>query len=705
MTSSSTNMNILGDYIIKHTIGKGTFSKVKLGIHKTTHMKVAIKILEKCKIEEKEDLERIIREMEIITTLNHKNVIKVIDMCETQDHFLIIMEYCDGGELFDHIVNKQRLSENESAFFLYQIINGVEYIHSKGIVHRDLKPENLLLDNNKHLKIIDFGLSNFFDGEEYLSTPCGSPCYASPEMVGGNDYNGFYIDVWSIGIIIFAMVCGYLPFEDKDNDVLFDKILACKLEYPRHVGKVVKDLMKRILVTDPQKRIKLKEIKQHEFYQLGKRLYLKKFGTVIDDKYSNSSNNECSRSSNNNNSSSGDNNKHSRSNSIDKSKTITREKPEQKPSSLLKITKRIQSPNKLAVTSMNPVTTIGNTTLMNNNLFRDYFENSKKNNKQHNIHPTMYNNTNNTNNKIYIINNNNKLTTQTPNQTINHPSYTQANTSSAINSDILEYKSKRISFRNNNNVVAINKTKQNHNNNYTTINNPFKLTLNTQHDEQQPNVVLLPKPINKKHQPYQIRNFTLAKGKDVHSTNYNDVNNGKSPHVSFVSNFNLYQERMKSTRHPVIVNNGVDKGRLPVIRIVDSKSKSKRRNEDGNIGGNKVVRLKTDVNITIRNDEKEKERAYTNSVERKAVFMHKKIKTLRLNELFRASGRNNNKVNIINTMNNINVKYNTKNIKARQLTQQQDTSYKHHHYYNNNSNTTYNNNNNNMKIMTYKNFL
>ena len=266
----------LGDYIIKKTIGKGTFSKVKLGVHKETKQKVAIKILEKSAIVEKDDLERIIREMTILNQIDHINVIKVYDIYESEDNYLIIMEYCEGGELFNYIVKNQKLSEEETSFFFYQIINGVEYLHSKNIVHRDLKPENLLLCEGNILKIIDFGLSNFYNGN-YLSTPCGSPCYASPEMVSGNKYNGFNIDIWAIGIILFAMLCGYLPFEDDDNDILFQKILECKLHYPSHLSPLAKDIMKKILVTNPEKRIKIPQIKKHKFYLMGKKLYNKKF--------------------------------------------------------------------------------------------------------------------------------------------------------------------------------------------------------------------------------------------------------------------------------------------------------------------------------------------------------------------------------------------------------------------------------------------
>jgi serine/threonine protein kinase len=282
LNNSSKKKDILiGDYILKHTIGKGTFSRVKLCINKNTGEKVAIKILDKKKIVEKADLERILREMKMLSELDNEHIIKVSQIYENDSHYLIIMEYCEGGELFNYIVEKQRLSENESAYFYYQIIQGVEYIHSQGIAHRDLKPENLLLDKNKKIKIIDFGLSNYFDGIQKLETHCGSPCYASPEMVGGNKYNGFFIDIWATGIILFAMLCGYLPFEDDNNDVLFKQILGGKIEYPSHLSEVSKDLLKKIIETNPEKRIKIEEIKKHPFYLMGKKIYEKKFTKKI----------------------------------------------------------------------------------------------------------------------------------------------------------------------------------------------------------------------------------------------------------------------------------------------------------------------------------------------------------------------------------------------------------------------------------------
>ena len=269
----------IGNYLIKKTLGQGTFGKVKLGVYLPTEEKVAIKILEKDRIIEKDDEIRVKREFDMLALFNHPNVILVAEIFESTDSFYSVMEYCEGGELFNYIVKNRRLSDEESAFFFYQLINGLEYIHSLGIVHRDLKPENLLLTNEHLLKIIDFGLSNYFekDQKELLSTPCGSPCYASPEMVGGKKYNGFKIDIWSSGIILYAMLCGYLPFEDKDNDILFEKILECKFYFPKYISKNAKDLMEKILVTDPDKRISIAEIKNHPFYLKGKDFFEQEF--------------------------------------------------------------------------------------------------------------------------------------------------------------------------------------------------------------------------------------------------------------------------------------------------------------------------------------------------------------------------------------------------------------------------------------------
>ncbi len=145
------------------------------------------------------------------------------------------MEFASGGELFEYIVKRQRVSEVPSAKFFQQIISGIEYLHKVNVVHRDLKPENLLLDHNNNIKIVDFGLSNTYKTGCKLKTACGSPCYAAPEMIAGKKYTGLRVDIWSCGVIMYALLCGYLPFEDKNTKVLYKKILAGDFKIPRIV--------------------------------------------------------------------------------------------------------------------------------------------------------------------------------------------------------------------------------------------------------------------------------------------------------------------------------------------------------------------------------------------------------------------------------------------------------------------------------------
>jgi 5'-AMP-activated protein kinase catalytic alpha subunit len=178
------------------------------------------------------------------------------------------MEYVNGGELFDYICLKQKLTELEACKFFQEIISGIEYLHKQGIVHRDLKPENLLLNSKKDLKIVDFGLSNIYKKGELLKTPCGSPCYAAPEMILGKQYNGLYVDIWSAGIILYAMVFGSLPFDDPSTDVLYKLITAGKFHLPSGASDRFKDFIKKVLTTDPNRRIGLDAIKAHPWFNL-----------------------------------------------------------------------------------------------------------------------------------------------------------------------------------------------------------------------------------------------------------------------------------------------------------------------------------------------------------------------------------------------------------------------------------------------------
>merc|ERR1719491_2263193 len=177
------------------------------------------------------------------------------------------MEYACGGELFDYIVQNSKAQEPEACRFFQQIIAGVEKVHAMRVVHRDLKPENLLLDDRKDIKIVDFGLSNTHKEGQLLQTACGSPCYAAPEMIAGQRYVPSMVDVWSCGVILFALVCGYLPFEDQNHAELYKKILNAEYEIPNSVSKEVADLISGMLTTDPTRRMNLNDIRQHPWYK------------------------------------------------------------------------------------------------------------------------------------------------------------------------------------------------------------------------------------------------------------------------------------------------------------------------------------------------------------------------------------------------------------------------------------------------------
>ena len=265
------NKKSICDFSLEDQLGEGTFGYVRLGINKQTNEKVAIKILEKKKILEYEDKVRIEREIKILKSLRHPNIVHLYSVVQTKESLYIIMEYAKGIELFEYIGKKKRIEEKIACHIYQQIISGLEYLHKNNIVHRDIKPENLIIDRKtKDLKIVDFGLSNIFNTEKtkLLQSSCGSPSYAAPEMLQGKKYKPQLVDIWSSGIVLYAMICGYLPFEDDNNDLLYRKICIGKYTIPDFVSNDCKDLLRKILVTDPSKRITIKQIKNHPWFQL-----------------------------------------------------------------------------------------------------------------------------------------------------------------------------------------------------------------------------------------------------------------------------------------------------------------------------------------------------------------------------------------------------------------------------------------------------
>ncbi|XP_070683588.1 maternal embryonic leucine zipper kinase [Pempheris klunzingeri] len=250
-------------YEVYETIGSGGFAKVKLGRHILTGEKVAIKIMNKKDLGD--DLPRVKVEIDAMKNLSHQHVCRLYHVIETSTQIFMVLEYCTGGELFDYIIAKDRLSEEETRVFFRQIVSAMAYVHSQGYAHRDLKPENLLIDEDHNLKLIDFGLcAKPKGGLGYeLMTCCGSPAYAAPELIQGKAYIGSEADVWSMGVLLFALLCGYLPFDDDNCMVLYRKISRGKYDNPRWLSPGSVLLLNQMMQVDPKRRLTVRQLLDH----------------------------------------------------------------------------------------------------------------------------------------------------------------------------------------------------------------------------------------------------------------------------------------------------------------------------------------------------------------------------------------------------------------------------------------------------------
>ncbi|CAH1773361.1 unnamed protein product [Owenia fusiformis] len=257
----------IGHYVLGDTLGVGTFGKVKIGKHELTGHKVAVKILNRQKIKTLDVVGKIRREIQNLKLFRHPHIIKLYQVISTPTDIFMVMEYVSGGELFDYIVKNGKLKEHEARKFFQQIISGLDYCHRHMVVHRDLKPENLLLDKSMHIKIADFGLSNMMTDGEFLRTSCGSPNYAAPEVISGKLYAGPEVDIWSAGVILYALLCGTLPFDDEHVPTLFRKIKSGIFAIPDHLNKSVVSLITHMLQVDPMKRATIKDLREHEWFQ------------------------------------------------------------------------------------------------------------------------------------------------------------------------------------------------------------------------------------------------------------------------------------------------------------------------------------------------------------------------------------------------------------------------------------------------------
>uniref|UniRef100_A0A7N8XEN7 Serine/threonine-protein kinase BRSK2-like n=1 Tax=Mastacembelus armatus TaxID=205130 RepID=A0A7N8XEN7_9TELE len=259
----------VGPYRLEKTLGKGQTGLVKLGIHCITGQKVAIKIVNREKLSESV-LMKVEREIAILKLIEHPHVLKLYDVYENNKYLYLVLEHVSGGELFDYLVKKGRLTPKEARKFFRQIISALDFCHSHSICHRDLKPENLLLDEKNNIRIADFGMASLQVGDSLLETSCGSPHYACPEVIRGEKYDGRRADVWSCGVILFALLVGALPFDHDNLRQLLEKVKSGVFHMPHFIPPDCQSLLKGMIEVNPEKRLTLEAIQKHTWYLGGR---------------------------------------------------------------------------------------------------------------------------------------------------------------------------------------------------------------------------------------------------------------------------------------------------------------------------------------------------------------------------------------------------------------------------------------------------
>lgn len=264
--------NILMErYELGRLLGQGTFGKVYYARSSVTNQSVAIKAIDKSKVTRIGEAERIKREILVMKLARHPNVIHLFEVMATKTKIYFVMEYAKGGELFNKVA-KGKLKEEVAHRYFKQLINAVDYCHSKGVYHRDIKPENILLDENGNLKVSDFGLSALVESKEHdilLHTTCGTPAYVAPEVIKRKGYDGAKADIWSCGIVLFVLLAGYLPFHDSNLIEMYRKISKAELKCPSWFKPEVCRLLSDMLNPNPESRISIAKIKEYSWFENG----------------------------------------------------------------------------------------------------------------------------------------------------------------------------------------------------------------------------------------------------------------------------------------------------------------------------------------------------------------------------------------------------------------------------------------------------
>ncbi|XP_026734811.1 serine/threonine-protein kinase par-1-like isoform X1 [Trichoplusia ni] len=254
----------VGNYELEKTIGTGNFAVVKLATHVITKSKVAIKIIDKSRLDD-DNLKKTFREIAIMKKLRHPHIVRLYQVMESSHTIYLVTEYAPNGEIFDHLVSRGRMSEPEAARAFAQMVAAVGYCHANGVVHRDLKAENLLLDKNMNIKLADFGFSNEYTAGSPLATWCGSPPYAAPELFEGRQYDGPKADIWSLGVVLYVLVCGALPFDGSTLHELRNVVLSGKFRIPYFMSQDCEHLIRHMLIVEPEKRLSLRSVARHRW--------------------------------------------------------------------------------------------------------------------------------------------------------------------------------------------------------------------------------------------------------------------------------------------------------------------------------------------------------------------------------------------------------------------------------------------------------
>ncbi|KAF8680752.1 hypothetical protein HU200_045597 [Digitaria exilis] len=262
----------VGKYELGRTIGEGTFAKVRFATNMETGEHVAIKVIEKAGVQKHKLVEQIRREICTMKLIHHPNVVQLYEVMGSKTRIYIVLEFVMGGELHDIVATSGRLKEDEARRYFQQLINAIDYCHSRGVYHRDLKLENLLLDMAGNLKISDFGLSAISDqvkNDGLLHTTCGTPNYVAPEVIDDKGYDGALADLWSCGVILFVLLAGYLPFEDDNIASLYIKISEAQFSCPSWFSAGSKKLITRILDPNPSTRITVSQVQKDPWFKKG----------------------------------------------------------------------------------------------------------------------------------------------------------------------------------------------------------------------------------------------------------------------------------------------------------------------------------------------------------------------------------------------------------------------------------------------------